>query len=539
MVKKLQTLIIALLISTCAFAQVEQGDKGLLKVRVDLFHGGQSSFDLSDVIDASQGTLVKNVVLNKKGQLFKRKGQALFATDISNTAFTGLGAFYPDVNTSYLMVASGEQILRSVLSPASWLRVNPENNLTTGKDTEFIQANNLLFILNGSDSTANYSGSVWDPGSSDTASAPVATTGAWLRNYLFLAGDPAAVDTVRFSNNLDPATYTSTDLFRVNTGDGQKITRLEPFKLNELIVYKERSIWILDITGATPLTNWSLQAVTQSVGCIAPRSVVNIGNDHWFLSSDPIAVRSLVRSEFDKLLLNMVSTPVQDYFDGSGDTTINTTVIEKSCAILYDNKYILAIPTGVSTVNNTVLVFDAITESWYVIDGWYPAAWIKISNNLYYIDALDGRAVQCFTGTTGDMASGPIVTSASEPTVGIAWQYTSKNVDFENAENFKQLDSLDVEFGTDGAFDVTVYIEIDNGGFQNVGTIEVSSDAPTLPVNLPFTLGASGVARKTFQLQRYGEFKKIKVRFEQNVVSETCNLHSFTLLAKMKTWRRE
>ena len=511
----------------------------LKKVRIDTFDGGQDSFDLASVINPNQGKLFKNVVINRKGKLSKRKGQALFAQDLSNIAFTGIGRFDPDQSTSYLVTASGTIVQRSLSSPASWVTANPKNALTTGKNTEFVQANALLFILNGQDPTANYSGSVWDPGSSSTASPPIATTGAWLRNYLFCAGNPTNGDWVYFSNNLAPKTFTVTDVFKVNTGDGQKIMKLEVFRLNELIVYKERSIYVLDITGATPLTDWSVQPISKVIGCIAPRSVVGVGNDQIFLSSDPIAVRTLARSSFDKILVDIMSQPIQDIFDGTGDTVINKTVISKASAVFFDNKYILAIAIGPSTVNNYVVVFDFFTKSWYTITGWYPAAWQVFNNNLYYIDALDGRVVQCFTGTTGDMASGPIVTSASEPTVGISFEYVSKNIDFDNAENFKQPDALDVEFGTSGNYNANVYLELDDGGYQNIGTVSLKGGAPNLPINLPFNLGASGVARKTFQIQRYGEFKKLKVRFLQEGVSELCELHWFTSFGNVKNWRRE
>jgi hypothetical protein len=234
-----------------------------------------------------------------------------------------------------------------------------------------------------------------------------------------------------------------------------------------------------------------------------------------------------------------MSQPIQDIFDGTGETVINKTYISGAAAVFFDNKYILAIPTGTSQVNNYVIVFDFFTKSWYTITGWYPVAWQVFNNNLYYIDALDGRVVQCFTGTTGDMASGPIVTSASEPTVAISYEYASKNITFDNPENFKQPDSLDIECGTSGSYNADVYIELDNGGYQNIGQLSLKGNAPTLPLDLPFNLGASGVARYTFQIQKYGEFKKIKIRLVQDGLSELCDLHSFTIFGTPKAWRRE
>ena len=513
----------------------------LLKVRIDDFSGGQNSFDLSDVISPNQGTSFINIILNKKGVLSKRMGQTLFANDISDTAFTGLGTFYPSATVSYILAASGPSIIRSDTVGANWTTINGSNPLSSGKDTEFVQANNLLFILNGSNQTPLYDGTTWTVSGGTTASPPTATTGAWIRNYFFCAGNPAHPDWLYFSNNLSPAVFTPTDIIPVNTGDGQKIINIETFKLNELIVYKERSIFNLDLTGSTPLTDWTLQNVSSTIGCIAPRSVVNVGNDHIFLSSDPIAVRTLVRTSYDKITIDRLSTPIQDIFDGTGDTAINKTYISKACAVLFDDKYILAIPTGSSTLNNLVCVYDFVTKSWYLINGWYPAEWVVFNNNLYCINAQDGMIQQCFTGTTGDVTPGPtvITNAASSATVGISYTYTSKNIDFDNPENFKQLDALDMEFGTSGNYNATVYIELDDGGFQDIGSINLAGNAPVLPINLPFNLGAGGVARKTFQLQQYGEFKKIKIKIVQSGLSQECYLHSFTLFATLKKWRRE
>ena len=542
MAAKPQSKIIFLFVllgCSLAFAQPQSTGEGLLKVTIDRFEGGQNSADLSDIINPNQGESFKNVVINRKGKISKRKGQALFAGDQSNVAFTGLSRFDPDQNTHYLITASGTLIQRTTISSASWVTANPKNALTTGKDTDFIQANDLIFILNGTNNTANYDGSSWDPGSSSTASPPIGTTGAWQLNYFFVAGNPTNTDWIYFSNNLAPTLFTAADIIKVNTGDGQKIVKLLSFKLNELIVYKDRSIFDLDLSGTTPLTDWTVQPITKSIGCVAPRSVVNIGNDHWFLSNDPIAVRSVARTQFDKLFVSMVSTPIQDIFDGTGSLTINRTQIDKAAGVFFDDKYILAIATGTSTANNTVVVFDFITKSWYVIDKWFVADWQTIDNELYSIDSFDGRAIKCFTGTTGDMASGPVVTSASEPTQGISFEYVTKNIDFDNSENFKQLDSVELEFESAGAFDATVFINIDDEGFQTLGTVDLSGGAITLPVNLPFTLIAGGVVRSTLHAQRFGEFRRIKVKVTQDVKDETIDLKRVTCFAKMKRWRRE
>jgi len=227
MKKLFALLLVGLLLTLPVYGQ----EGGLLKIRVDLFSGGQNSFDDADVIEAQQGKTVKNVVLNRKGKLGKRKGQALFATDEGNTAWTGLGTFFPDVNTKEIFAASGTTVVSSDTAETDWAIRAPPTALTTGKDTEFLQCNNLLAVFNGTDNTAFWTDSIWDPGSTSTSSPPIASTGAWRLNYLFLSGNPTNTDWVYFSNNLAPQTFTSTDIIKVNSGDGQKVIRIEPFRL--------------------------------------------------------------------------------------------------------------------------------------------------------------------------------------------------------------------------------------------------------------------------------------------------------------------
>lgn len=532
----LQSLLLVFFLPSLAFAQAD-----LQKIRISKFEGGAVSNYLADILQPNQGASMVNVEINQMGRLSKRKGQSLFNVDVGNTAFTGLGRFDPDATTSYIVVASGTNVARSQVSSTSWTAASATGIFTSGKNTEFVQANDLLFILNGFDNTAWYNGSSLVMGNVYPSSPPTASTGAWLRNYLFLAGATTENDWIYFSNNLEPKIFSSGDVIKINTGDGQKIQRLEPYRLNELIVYKERSVFVLDITGSTPLTDWTAQPITTVIGTIAPRSVVSLGNDQWFLSSEPIAVRSLVRSSFDKILVDMVSQPIQDVFDGtSSDFAINRTHISKAAGILFNNKFLLAIPTGTSTVNNTVAVYDFIVRGWYLITGWYPAEWIVFDNDLYMIDANDGRVVKCFSGTTGDFPIAPgFVDSASVPSVGINFQYISPNIDFGNPENFKILDALEVTFEDTGNYTASVGISLDDSDFATIGTVNLAGDSRVLPATLPFALSTAGVARKTFQTQQYGEWKKMRVNVFNYASQESVILNSVTPLGLIRKWRRE
>ena len=534
----LTTLFLSLFFVNLAFAQAD-----LQKVRIEDFSGGMVSNSKPDILQPNQGASLVNVEINRPGKVSKRRGQTIFNTDVGSTAFTGLGRFDPDATTSYMIVASSQQVARSTASQTVWASFNQASRITSGLDVFFIQADDLLFIVNGFDNPFWYDGANWFAGSNIyPTSPPVAKTGAWLRNYLFLTGNPTESDWVFVSNNLNPQVFSTADIVKVNTGDGQAILRVVPYRLNELIAYKERSIFVIDITGSPPSTCttdcWTVQPLSKVIGLIAPKAVTQIGNDQWFLSSNPIAIRSLVRSDFDKILQASVSSPIQDVFDGTGSLVINNSQIEKAASVFFDNKYFLAVATGTSTVNNTVFVYDFLANGWTRIDGWYPADWVVFDERLFFIDALDGRVLECFTANYADYTKGPVTTAAT-PTEPIVMEYISRELDFDNKENFKGADALEVEFEPTGNYWADTLINLDQNGWTSIGGVNLAGNSLTLNFTLPSNLGKDGVARKTFQTQRYGEFRRMQIRIRQSGLNQKCILKRITDFAVPKKWRRE
>lgn len=531
----------AILIASMVLCHSQIAD--FLKVRIVDYAGGQASKPYADKIANNQGAIIANGIINVPGQLMSRQGQALFNVDTNAAAFQGLGQFLPDQNTSYMMAASAPSIIRSTVTDTKWTVVSGIHTITSGIPVGFIQANSNLFIFDGTDPTAWYNGTDYSVSTGWPTSPPTAKSAAWMNNYLFLAGNTTNPDWIFVSQNLSPTSFPSNTVMKINTGDGQPITQLMPYRTGDLVAYKSRSIFDINISGVDatcspqPICQWSISPLVTDVGTPAPRSVVSLGNDQWFLSSPPYAIRSLTRSQFDKTFINMMSQPIQDIFDGTSLTqpTLNTVQVSKSAAVYFDNKYIIAIPTGSSSVNNFVCVYDFITSSWFTITGWYPAAWQVFNNNLYYIDANDGRVVQCFTGNTGDIGTDHPV---SQPTVGISFDYISKIFDFDNPDNYKLMDSLGLEFQPSGNYDATINLNFDNSGWQLAGTIPLTANAPTLPQVLPFVLSSPGITYRTIQLSKFGRFKKVQVEVTINGVSQQVTLQKVTIFARQQPWNR-
>lgn len=525
-----------------------------LKVKVVDYSGGQVSKNYPDELTNAQGALIQNAVINVKGQLSSRLGQSLFNVDTNGTAFGGVGNYYYQTGTSivpYVIAASAPSVIVSQANSSSWQIINAGHNITTGKNVEFVQASNLIFMLDGFDNDAWWNGTTWTVGGTypGSASPPTASTGAWLSGYLFLGGNPTNQQLLFCSDNTNPISFSAAIncVVNVSVGDGQPIEKVQPYRTGDLIIYKTQSIFDLNIVsnGNTtctpqPTCTWTLTPLTQDVGTLSPRSVVSLGNDQWFLSGPPFGIRSVIRSQFDKTFVNLVSQPIQDIFDGTNinGQILNTNQVSKAAGVYYDNKYIIAIPLTGSSVNNLVLFYDFITQSWGEITGWYPAEWVVYNYNLYYIDANDGRLIQCFVGSQGDYGT-VVPAMASGPTVGTDFVYVSKIFDFDNSDNYKTLDSIQLEFSPTGNYNATVSVNLDNTGWQTAGMIALTSNAITLPVNLPFTLESPGLTYSTLQLTKYGKFKKIQVKIELQGVSQQITLQKITVFSTLLPWERE
>lgn len=577
-------------------AQTQGTPSGLenyLKVRIVDFSGGQNSKFYADKIKDNQGALVSNGVVNVPGQLTTRLGQSLFNQDTQSPAFNGVTRF--DIEngtavTSYLVVASGSQVVTSFNNSNTWTVQNQGYPIPSANPINFVQANNLLFTLTGTGNTMWYGGGtgtvsqptviqsgvntgftvasgsainwngggVYNPNGTSTVNnvlmtfPPNGTTGTWLNNYLFIAGNTVFPDYIFYSQNLNPTSFPVVNAQEIQSGDGQPIQRIEPYRTGDIVVYKgspvsqKGSTYDFNISGngnttcvPQPGCQFSYTPLTLDVGTLSPRTVVSLGNDQWFLSSVPFGVRSVIRSQFDKLSVNLISQSIQDYFDGTGTVTINPIQVSKACAVYYDNKYILAFATGNSTVNNTVAVYDFIAQSWYVINGWYPGQWVVFQGNLYYIDANDGRLIQCFTGVQGDFGTVVPATQASGPTVGIDLNFVSKIYDFDNPENYKQLNAFIIEYQPTSSGTATISVNLDNTGWQTAGTINLQPSTDSLPINLPFYLIQSGITYQTLQVSQFGRFKKIQFKVEVNGAGQYIQLQKVTAVARLFTYNLE
>jgi hypothetical protein len=187
-----------------------------------------------------------------------------------------------------------------------------------------------------------------------------------------------ARQTVCVSNYLDYNHWDSLDAFTFNEGSNDETIAVSPWTLNEFLVFMRNSIFYVNIgfgryaTGDALDNNSFIKTLVTDIGCSAKESVVQANGGIIFLSDNGIYLlnpQSVGSNDAVRLLTvaDPLSSPIDDVIQ-----TINQAFAYKATAIYWNNRYYLAVPTGTSEVNNTVLVYNFILKNWESVDT-YPA----------------------------------------------------------------------------------------------------------------------------------------------------------------------
>ena len=199
--------------------------------------------------------------------------------------------------------------------------------------------------------------------------------GIFFRNRLIIPQPTDSNYTVLMSDLLDTDNYSTGDSqFRISRGSADKLVGFFPYQEDQLIVFMRNSIHMINNIATTSAAN--TYEITRQHGCVARKSIAQSGPQTFFLSDNGVIVLSpgtdpgkgigVAISKVSGETIPM-TRPIQDQFD-----EVNFAAADKSCGIVYDNKYYLAVPTGSSTVPNAVFIYNLLTSTWTSVDS-YPA----------------------------------------------------------------------------------------------------------------------------------------------------------------------
>ena len=177
------------------------------------------------------------------------------------------------------------------------------------------------------------------------------------------------VDEILFSEAFFPDQFDPIFGFgRMFPGTDDRVVGLFSFADEKLVAFNRNSIFIFGDLTTLP---GKKELVTQELGLVARRSVVQVGNQIIFLSDNGIYGVSF--QDLYNLRGNDVplSEPIQTIFDN-----INKNQWDRSVAVYFDNRYYISVPlddddltNGQSSENNNcLLIFNFLNKKWESID---------------------------------------------------------------------------------------------------------------------------------------------------------------------------
>jgi len=256
------------------------------------------------------------------------------------------------------------------------------------------------------------------------------------------------------------------------------------------------------------------------IGSRANDTVIQVGDDIWFFASD--GMRGLFRTRQDKVQLGS-SYPLS-YLLKSRFDVVNWAQITKACAVYFDNKVFLSIATGTSVYNNEVWVFypslmidignNIRVPATTHITGWNIAKWAKMKvggeERLYGIDSNDGKVYRIWYGT-------------SDNGTAIEYKEEGRREDFGNPAQHKVGGEYKIKV-EGGAGTVTVSANLDNAGYNQLGSLALALTGVSFPATFPITFTNTNEQTGEWHLDNLEKFIGTKFKIFCNTLNASLKI---------------
>lgn len=345
------------------------------------FEGGQVSNRRASLLNPNEAVLMVNMDISRTGEVITRRGSERLGGTVDPTFGVVKGLTYFDRlgSTSYPVAAtlSGPRYYNG----STWPQLSVGNPIgvsgLTANDVIFAQGVNILYMVDGYNGIYSWDGTTMtDVSGASNDEGPVGPQWVvWHTNRLAVAclgvgGSLTEPDAIYFSEFLDGSVWDkATWSIRVGAGEGDRISGMVSWSDFNLLVLKERSVWVVNCDPSLEVAQFEIKPVTRAIGCSAPKTAVQVGDDVFFLSSQGIrSVKRTMASEAQQDIGPALSEPVTDIIN-----RINPAAIWRSAAIHWNNRYIISLALDTATIPNYCLVFNTLTNTWSGYwTGWQP-----------------------------------------------------------------------------------------------------------------------------------------------------------------------
>ncbi len=484
----------------------------LINVR-DFSPGLNTKLDATEIQDGNS-VLLQNFLVSTPGEIKKSLGHTQIADQIDTKAIGGLGYFRK--SDRLIRVSNGEVFVWDGTSgtwgtkigdyddsPGQTIIINGNNNNLSGPA--------IFFLGDPSSVPQSWDGITFRP----EPTIPPGKFGVWFQNRLFTAGSTTDPHKVSASDILDINVFAVGSAFEIDSGSNGEIIWLHPFRQENLIVLKEDSIHLLNVTGGTPVTDWSVRAIDFQNGCAAGRCTATAGSDVLYMDrfGNIRSINQTIQDTEQGTSSLPISDPIEPFIK-----RINKRFISLSHAIIFNNLYILSVPLDpLTAIPNTVFIFDIIRRSWAgPFTNWN-------ANNFVQADVQTDDEFEFYFGTTqSDVADGGKVFQGfkgqKHDTLSISAILETKKFDFGAPMLDKIFSALEVTVsGADESLTgglMLVEARVDDKDYQKIFSFNTEG---TTGLFLPFTLPAflidiGGIVREQGHLEKLGRGRTIQFR---------------------------
>jgi hypothetical protein len=257
-----------------------------------------------------------------------------------------------------------------------------------------------------------------------------------------------------------------------------------------------------------------IQKVNDSVGCIARRTAVQVGNDVLFLSDDGVrSLQQVIGSDQQHDLSLPLSFPVQDYIH-----RVNWSMVSEACAVFWNNLYLLAVPLDSSVTNNYVFVFNTITSTWSGI--WLSTATQSMPIRCFGVRKGNTQSLMMGLHTDNvvieyldyvhedDAVDATYADYNGLPVLPVA---LTRAMTFGDTKAFKKGLDYEVEWiGTKGSIIINPIMDEDT--LLPADNLTLTGGGFPIPFPLPFLITRPGVQRQQFDLMRHKVFRELQLQ---------------------------
>ncbi|MBD3284660.1 hypothetical protein GF395_04450 [Candidatus Uhrbacteria bacterium] len=317
--------------------------------------GGVNTRVHPSLVPNNQAVELLNVDLSEPGVSQRRKGLERVGNDFGDYKVITIKG-YSKTSSNKRLLAIANSTLYEYIGSGSWSSVGSigtsvtDANIVIAGDSGTTKA----YIFTDTGNAYSYDGSTLTDLEGNSDDPPGSTTAVLYHKNRMLVGK---TDVLYWSDSLTPGTgewNSTTKSLKIDQGLGQFIKGMIEYGRDQILVFYDRSIFIVD-TSPT-VSRWPVSKVSD-IGTVSRRSIAKYGDRVFYLARD--GFRMLGRPN-----------TLTEGLENEWMERVSWQSADKAEAFVWDNKIYLALPIDGATENNYVFVYHVQNDPNGVGMGW-------------------------------------------------------------------------------------------------------------------------------------------------------------------------